>query len=72
MKLIFKGSKDINKFHKNCDGIENTLIVMKSEFDQLFGGYTDIKWDTLNNYTYGNGNSFLFSLTKNTKHRCKE
>ena len=35
----------------------------------MFGGYTDLKFN-YPGYTSGNKNSFLFSFTKNTKHKC--
>ena len=38
----------------------------------MFGGYTDQEWadNGIDNFIKGNGNSFLFSLTKNTKLKC--
>lgn len=36
----------------------------------VFGGYTNIFWNSFNGYVTGNGLSFLFSITRNTKHNC--
>ena len=65
--LIYRASKDgfeaIN-FHSKCDDKLNTLIIIKSTNDNVFGGYTEQTWYQIGNY--GNykadPNSFLFSL----------
>ena len=31
-------------FHKKCDNIGPTLIIVKSEHSKIFGGFTDIDW----------------------------
>ncbi|CAH3046759.1 unnamed protein product, partial [Pocillopora meandrina] len=47
-------------FHSRCDGKPHTVtIIRKSSF--VFGGYTDITWDSNNVYGYSL-NSFIFSL----------
>jgi hypothetical protein len=48
-------------FHAKCDSKPNTLIIIKSTNDNVFGGYTEKTW----NHTGGfkaDPNSFIFSL----------
>ena len=68
MDGINEGEGNDNKlFHQKCDGISKTICVFKSDLNKIFGGYTDVKWSSDNTSIGGNGNSFLFSLTYNTK-----
>jgi len=47
-------------FHSLCDGKRHTVtIIRKSSY--VFGGYTDIPWDTRNSYG-STSNAFIFSL----------
>jgi hypothetical protein len=63
--LIYKATKDgfetVN-FHSKCDNKTNTLIIIKSTNDNVFGGYSEQTW----NHVYGchkaDPNSFIFSL----------
>ncbi|XP_068706140.1 uncharacterized protein [Montipora foliosa] len=51
-------------FHRNCDGKNNTVTIVKKN-DFVFGGFTDIPWESPGN---GNGKfgatekAFIFSL----------
>ena len=52
-------------FHSRCDGIPNTLILIKSAGNRRFGGFTSQSWYSNDNYTYVNDpNAFLFSIDK--------
>jgi hypothetical protein len=50
--LIYRGTRDGFKakdFHKKCEKIGATLIIIKSEakdggMQRIFGAYTDINW----------------------------
>lgn len=47
LKLIYRASKDsfnAGVFHQKCDDKGETLTVAKSQFNKIFGGYTDIPW----------------------------
>lgn len=63
---IFTASEDgdlAENFHTKCDGVENTVILVKTKRYKRFGGFTKIKWDH-NNGSYSNDSkAFLFSLT---------
>ena len=70
LELIYRGTRDGFKgeaFHQNCDFQGGTLSIIKSEMGKIFGGYTDIPWQSPENYgcKEGHGNSFIFSLADN-------
>ena len=47
--LIYRGSEDgftAAVFHSKCDQKGPTLIIIKSEFGKIFGGFTDIDWNS--------------------------
>ena len=64
LKLQYRASRDgfsAQNFHNKCDGIANTLTVIKSEHGNIFGGFTEKAW---NSY-YKNSldpKAFIFSL----------
>ena len=46
--LLYRGSRDgfgVDNFHRLCDNKGNTLTVVKSTKDNVFGGFTDIDFD---------------------------
>lgn len=48
-KLIYRASRDgfeAKNFHKKCDSIGNTLVVIKSSENTIFGGFTKVKWSS--------------------------
>lgn len=52
-------------FHKHCDGKKNTLTIVTDSHGHIFGGFTDIPWDSPEkvewNYSH-TMKSFLFQL----------
>ena len=66
-KKLYRASEDgfdPLDFHFKCDGYSNTLTVMKTTDNYIFGGYTSNLWDS-----YGpagiqkpDSNAFIFSL----------
>lgn len=64
-KLLYRGTDHgfgAANFHAKCDGIKETLIVIKSSTEYIFGGYTGAQWSSNKCYSY-DSNTFLFSLT---------
>ena len=56
------GGDSIN-FHLKCDYIPNTLVLIKSEGNRRFGGFTPIPWKSNGECLKDNENkTFLFSL----------
>ena len=75
IELLYRGSTDGFKakiFHQKCDYKGETLTIIKSTKDCIFGGYTEINWDSTvwngkigefnNSRRDGNGNEFVFTL----------
>ena len=49
LKLIYKASIDgfsSSIFHLKCDNQNKTISVIKSQFNFMFGGYTDINFES--------------------------
>jgi len=72
--LLFKASRDGYNgaaFHKNCDKKGKTLVVVKSEYDKIFGMYADSEWDSQGDWVK-NLNNFAFSLSKNQIYKAIE
>ena len=68
---MYRGGRDgwgANDFHNRCDNYNQTIVVVLSEFDKLFGAYVSVSWKVeYNEYNYStikdDENHFLFSLT---------
>ena len=55
-----------------CDEEGPTLTIIKSHYDKVFGGFTDIPWKSSGAAEKSNGNTFLFTINKNdTIHKLK-
>ena len=68
-KLLYRASQNgfaAADFHKRCDGIKNTLIIIKSNNGYIFGGYTSAAWSS-NNRFVKDTDSFIFSLLNSEK-----
>ena len=63
--------EDVSFFHKICDNIPNTLILIKSEGNRRFGGFTSEYWESSIKTKYDK-NAFLFSLDKKKIYKCKK
>ena len=67
-ELIYRASKDgwdSKDFHLKCDNKSKTLIIINSDTNNIFGGYTSIPWTQDNRWHYDK-NVFLF-LIKSSK-----
>ena len=89
IKLLYRGSRDgfrANTFHEKCNNEGETLTIIESKDNFIFGGYTEINWDNTiwngkvgeynNARRNGNGNEFVFTLKnphgiKETKYNMK-
>ena len=61
--LIYQASRDgfgLKDFHSKCDGILNTLMVIKSTDSYVFGGFTTQDWTDLSGYKL-DIEAFIFS-----------
>ena len=49
LKLLYRATRDGfrgEEFHERCDGIKNTVTIVKSEHGNVFGGYTGEAWES--------------------------
>ena len=63
-KLKYRASRDGFKstdFHSKCDGIANTLTVIKAKSGNIFGGFTEQKWHSRDGVVT-DPKAFIFSL----------
>ena len=66
MNLLYKATIDSDKaemFHKKCDSANKTLVLIRSENNKRFGGYTTCNWEG-NSIEKEDNNAFIFSLDK--------
>ena len=64
--LIYRASRDgfsSSSFHSNCDEISNTVSIIKTTSNSVFGGFTSASWSSNNNWKYDE-NAFIFSLRR--------
>jgi len=62
--LKYRASRDGFRsidFHSKCDGIANTLTVIKAKTGNIFGGFTEQKWSS-DDEDVTDPNAFIFSL----------
>jgi len=63
-ELKYRASIDgfkASEFHRRCDEIPNSLTVIKAKSGNIFGGYTEQKWNSRDGYV-ADPNAFIFSL----------
>ena len=70
--LLYRGSRDgfsAAEFHKKCDNVANTLVLVKTEYGKTIAGFTEAAWNSVaNNYVHGtNKKCFLLSLDMREK-----
>ena len=71
--LIFKADKNnssISNFHKNCDEKKNVLILIRTDKDVRFGGFTSEGFDS-KSWRKKDNKAFIFSLNKNKIYEIK-
>jgi len=66
---------DSEIFHKKCDNISNTLVLIESEGHRRFGGFTPIPWKSEEAETWEKDpemKTFLFSLDNKKIYNLKD
>ena len=64
--MIYKATVDSDKsvaFHNNCDQASNSLVLIETDKNVRFGGYTSCNWSG-NCEDKIDDNAFVFSLNK--------
>lgn len=72
--LLIRGTRDgfdAQTFHKKCDNIKNTLVLIKTNFGKTCGGFTEVAWSCYGGYRE-QSNSFLFSIDQKAKFPLKK
>jgi len=72
-KLIYRASKDgysASTFHSKCDNQGPTIVIIKSNLGNIFGGYNKNSWTNNNQYSISMEN-FLFSYKNKDKKQKK-
>ena len=65
--LLYKATRDgfqASAFHSRCDGIPNTVTVIRNNNNYVFGGFTAVKWSSANG-RIADTSAFIFSLRRN-------
>jgi hypothetical protein len=66
VELIYRASRDdfgASSFHSKCYNISNTVTIIKTTSNSVFGGFTSAKWTSNGGSTY-DSNAFIFSLRR--------
>jgi hypothetical protein len=65
--LLYRGTRDgfgCTDFHGKCDGHGNTITLIRTTKNFIFGGYTPLSWDSSNrDKTDSSHQSFVFTLS---------
>jgi hypothetical protein len=64
--LLYRATVDgftSHAFHSKCDGKENTITIIKTDENYVFGGYASSAWNSSCN-SIRDPNAFLFSLRR--------
>ena len=70
MKLLYRASEhgfSGPEFHKHCDNIPHTFVLIKTQFGKVIGGYTPCNWEQSQPINDPSKNSFLISLNLHEK-----
>ncbi len=65
--LLYRATTDgfeAKAFHAKCDGKENTITIIKTNGNYVFGGYSAAKWNS-NGTDISDAKAFIFSLRRN-------
>ena len=65
--LLYRATRDgfaASSFHSRCDGRDNTVTIIKTNSNYVFGAYTAAQWSSSNGYV-SDSTAFIFSLRRN-------
>ena len=72
-ELLFSTSKngfEPSEFHKQCDNKGPTITFIETTKGYIFGGYTELDWDTSSSFKTDES-TFLFSINNKAKYTRK-
>jgi hypothetical protein len=64
--IMYRATRDgftCQSFHLKCDGKRNTITIIKSNLNNVFGGYASSAWNSSGTWI-NDPNAFLFSLRR--------
>lgn len=77
--LLYRATRDgdlASDFHRCCDRKGKTVTVIQTCTDNVFGGYADVEWETMeeiSRWKYKESvNAFLFSMKMKRKYELKD
>eukprot|EP00483_Globobulimina_turgida_P003076 UN03081 len=73
LRLLYRNSRDGNSaksFHNKCNGYSNTIVLVHSNFNHIFGGFTTYKWQSVDDCRRDN-NAFLFLLRSSFNQKAR-
>jgi hypothetical protein len=65
--LLYRASRDgfeSKVFHEKCDGKANTITLIETDGNYVFGGFTTAKWSSSDGHI-ADSKAFVFSLRRN-------
>jgi uncharacterized coiled-coil protein SlyX len=66
-KLLYRATlhgKEAKDFHRRCDKKGSTITFIKTDNSRVFGGFTNLHWESRKSVTYkaNDGQAFIFSI----------
>ena len=71
LTLLYRNSRDGNSstaFHEKCNGYSNTITLIHSNYDHIFGGFTTLDWSG-NKQWKKDDDAFLFLIRSQFNHK---
>ena len=75
INLLYKATEDgdtITHFHSKCDNKRNTLMIIKTTTQYIFGGFTKVGWKNVKGEDIYDDNAFCFSINLKKIYTIKE
>ena len=72
-ELLYQASIDgfgYENFHKKCDDKNNTIVLVFTDNNRIFGGFTELEWGDSSQWKIGT-KGFIFSINDNKIYYCK-
>ena len=64
----YKDSHNAGSFHRKCDNKGNTIVLVKTDSDFRFGGYTEKSWGSSTGDYICDTSAFIFSFNTKKKY----
>ena len=75
INLIYNASEDgdkITDFHSKCDNKSNTLMIIQTTTQYIFGGFTKVGWKNVKGEDIYDDNAFCFSVNLKKIYNIKD